>query len=120
MRIGLAQDVEFFLRDCAGNADRKSGTGERMAADEGFRQAELAAQRAHFVLEEFAQGLDQFHVHAFGQAADIVVALDRDARPAGEGDALDHVRIQRALREKFRRALSVRGDLSLLLPRTHR
>ena len=35
------------------------------------------------------------------QAADIVMRLDGDRRPAGEGHALDHIRIERALREKF-------------------
>jgi hypothetical protein len=49
-----------------------------VAADEHFGQAQLAAQFADFVLEQFAQRLDQLHVHAFGQAADVVVALDRD------------------------------------------
>ena len=39
------------------------------------RQAELAAERAHFVLEQLAQRLDQLHVHALRQAADIVVHL---------------------------------------------
>ena len=71
-----------------------------MAADEGFRQAELAAERAHLVLEQFAQRLDQLHVHALGQAADIVMRLDRHRRAAGERDALDHVGIERALGQK--------------------
>src|SRR3546814_10048230 len=35
------------------------------------------------------------------QAADIVVALDRDAGAAGEGDALDHVRVERALGQEL-------------------
>jgi hypothetical protein len=39
-----------------------------MAADKGLRQPKLAAERAHLVLEQFAQGLDQLHVHALGQA----------------------------------------------------
>ena len=60
-------------------------------------QAELLAERAHLVLEQFAQRLDQLHVHALGQAADIVVRLDRHRRAAGEGDALDDVGIERAL-----------------------
>jgi hypothetical protein len=49
-----------------------------------FRQAEFAAERAHLVLEQFAQRLDELHVHALGQAADIVVRLDRHRRAAGE------------------------------------
>ena len=45
-------------------------------------QAELAAERAHLVLEQLAQRLDQLHVHALRQAADIVVRLDRHRRAA--------------------------------------
>ena len=55
-----------------------------MPADEGFRQAKLAAEGAHLVLEEFAQRLDELHVHALGQAADIVMRFDRHRRAAGE------------------------------------
>ena len=65
----------------------RPGPGERMPADERFRQAELAAERPHLVLEEHAERLDQAHVHALRQPADIVVRLDGDRRPAGEGDA---------------------------------
>ena len=85
-----------------------------MAADERLRQAELAAKSAHLVLEQFAQRLDQLHVHALGQAADIVMALDRDRRAAGERHALDHVGIERALRQKLDRPLAVAGDAARL------
>src|SRR5205823_11868574 len=59
-----------------------------------------------FVLEEFAQGLDQLHVHARRKPADIMVRLDGHRRAAGEGDALDHIRIERALREEIGAARS--------------
>ena len=63
------------------------------------RQAELDAELAHFVLEQLAQRLEQLQVHLLGQAADVVVALD-DVRLAGlRAGRLDHVRIDRALRE---------------------
>ena len=39
-----------------------------------------------------------------GKTADIVVRLDRHRGAAGEGDALDHVGIERALREEIRAA----------------
>ena len=81
-----------------------------MPADERFRQIELAAERAHFVLEQFAQRLDELHVHALRQAADIVMRLDRHRRPAGERHAFDHVRIERALRQKIGRTFSVTCD----------
>ena len=64
-------------------------------------QAELAAERPHLVLEQFAQRLDQLHVHALRQAADIVVRLDGDRRAAGERHALDDVGIERALRQEL-------------------
>ena len=89
------------LRDLAGDADGEAGARERMAADERLGQAELAAELADLVLEQLAQRLDQLHVHPLGQAADIVVALDRHRRAAGEADALDHVGIERALGEEI-------------------
>ena len=66
----------------------RPGPGERVAPDELLGQAELAAERAHLVLEQLAQRLDQLQVHALGQAADVVVRLDRHRRPAGEADTL--------------------------------
>ena len=80
--------------------------GERVAADEGRRQAELDAQRAHLVLEQLAQRLDQLQLHVLGQAADVVVALDHRRGAAAGRDALDHVRIERALGQE-RRALDL-------------
>ena len=85
--------------DRAGHADGEAGAGEGVAADEGLGQAQLAAELAHLVLEQLAQGLDQGQVHALGQAADIVVRLDGDAG-ALEGDALDHVGVEGALGEE--------------------
>ena len=82
-----------------------------MAADEFFRQPELAAEGAHLVLEQFAQRLDEAHVHALGQAADVVVALDGHRGAAREGHALDDVRIEGALRQELGRLLTVLGDL---------
>ena len=82
-----------------------------MPADESVGQAELAAERAHLVLEQLAQGLDQLHVHALGQAADIVVRLDGDRRPAGERHALDHVGIECALRQESGRLPAVACEL---------
>ena len=57
----------------------RPGPGERVAADEALGQAQLAAQAADLVLEQFAQRLDQLQVHALRQAADIVVRLDGHA-----------------------------------------
>mgnify|MGYP000520507625 CR=1 FL=1 len=99
-RIGPAQDLELLAGDLAGAADREAGAGEGMAADEALGQAELAAEGADLVLEEFAQRLDQLQTHLLGQAAHIVVRLDRDRGTAREAHRLDHVWIERALREE--------------------
>ena len=63
------------------------------------REAELQPEPSHLVLEELAERLDEPELHHLGEAADVVVALDRHRRPAGEADTLDHVRVQRALRQ---------------------
>jgi hypothetical protein len=72
---------------------------EGMAADKDLGQAEFAAERARLVLEQFAQRLHQLHVHALGQAADIVVRLYHDGGAANRRGAFDHARIKRALGE---------------------
>ena len=75
-----------------------------MPVDEGGGQPELAPERTHLVLEQFAQRLDQLELHALGQAADIVMRLDGGRRAAGRRHALDHVGIERALRQEIDRA----------------
>ena len=67
-----------------------------------LRHPELLAGGAHLVLEELAQRLDELEVHLLGQAAHVVVALDDRARPL-ERDALDDVRVERALHEPLAR-----------------
>src|SRR6185437_5919773 len=100
-RVRLAQYFELVARNRAGHADREAGAGERMPPDEALRQAEFTAELAHLVLEQFAQRLDQFQLHPRRQAADIVMRLDGDARPAGETHRLNDVGIERALRQEI-------------------
>ena len=59
-------------------------------------------ERAHLVLEELAQRLDQLELHALGQPADVVVALDRPRDGPLDDTRLDHVGIERALHEEAR------------------
>ena len=95
---------KLFARDLSGAADRQAGAGEGVPTDEAGGQAKFATQRAHLVLEQLAQGFDQFQAHLLGQAADVVVAFDRDRWPAREADAFDYVRVEGALGEEFRAA----------------
>ena len=71
-----------------------------MTPQDGFGNAEFGAHGAHFVLEEFAQGFDELHVHLFGQAAHVVMALDDGARSL-VGNGFDDVGVQRALSEEL-------------------
>ena len=73
-----------------------------MPPDDPLRQAQLEAEGSHLVLEEIPKWLDQFEFEIVGQSAHVVVELDRGSRPVGGGAALDHVRIERALREELR------------------
>ena len=75
------------------------GNGWRLTKADGH--AQLAPERADLVLEQFAQRLQQFEPHALGQSADIMMRLDGGRRPAGRRHALDHVGIERALRQEF-------------------
>src|SRR5205085_11186619 len=100
-RVGLAQDVQFYAGDLAGDADRQTRTREWVTVDEPVGQAQLAAEGAHLVLEQLAQGLYQLQFHAGRQAADIVMRLDRDGGAAARAYRLDHIGVERALREEL-------------------
>ena len=73
----------------------RPGPRERLAPDHPLGQAELGADRAHLVLEQHPQRLDQLELEVVGQAADVVVGLDRRRVVGAAG--LDHVRVERAL-----------------------
>ena len=107
--VGPAQHVQARFGDLAQAAHREPRAGEGVAPEHVVRHAHGLARAAHLVLEQLAQRLDQLELHAFGQAADVVVALDHRARSA-HADALDHVRVERALHEPLD-VLDLRGVL---------
>ena len=72
------------------------GNGWRQTSRSG--QPELGADRAHLVLEQRPQRLDELELEVVGQPADVVVGLDR--RRAGAAAGLDHVGVERALDEE--------------------
>ena len=69
-----AQDVQALARHLADDADPQARTREGLAVHQVVGQAQLAAHRAHLVLEEGTQGLDSVtldelavrHIKAFG------------------------------------------------------
>ena len=68
-----------------------------MAVDHVVRQAQCHAELAHFVLDQVAQGFEQFQAQLLGQATHVVVAFDGDGFLALGAAALDHVGVNRAL-----------------------
>ena len=92
--VGFLEDADFLGGDVAEDAHAQAGAGEGMAADEAVGDAEGAANAPHFVLEQQAQRLHELEVHLFGQATDVVVALDGHA---GDGQGLDDVGVDGAL-----------------------
>ena len=58
-RVGLAEHVQSLLGHFAEAAHGQAGAGKRMPPDDVFRQAQLQAQAADFVLEQIPERLDQ-------------------------------------------------------------
>src|ERR1700722_2967961 len=83
-RVRLAKRVGALLGDLADDADTEAWTWEGLTPNHLGRQAELFADRPHLVLEELAERLDELEFHVVGEAADVVVGLDR-RRVAGPG-----------------------------------
>src|SRR5690606_3968504 len=97
--VGAAQQVRILLPDLAENAHAEARARERVPVHEARRQTELDADLADLVLEEVAQRLDQLEMHPLRQAADVVVRLDQRGLAGRRARRLDHVRIDRPLRE---------------------
>src|SRR5690606_25429338 len=95
------QNVKLLACNLSRHTNGEARTWKRVPADETFGQPQLAPEGPHLILEQLAQGLDQLEVHAFGQATDVVVRLDRHRRAAREGNALDHVRVKRTLGQEL-------------------
>ena len=94
--VGILEDAYFLGGDVAEDADGETRAREGMAGDEVFGHAECAAHGADLVLEEEAEGLAEAELHALGEAADVVVALDYGS---GDGEGLDAVGVYCALGE---------------------
>ena len=85
----------------------RPGPGKRLPPDHVLGQTELETDPPYFVLEQFAQRLDQFQLHALRQAADIVMRLD-GLRGSFYRNRFDDIRIQRSLHQKIDRTDAVR------------
>src|SRR5664280_276889 len=112
--VGFLQQGPALGSHLAQDAHRQSRPGKRLTLQDLFRHAQVAADLAHFVLEQVFEWLDQLELHEVGQAADIVMALDGLRRPAHRA-RLDHVGIQRALHQPIDFAVQLLDAVRLFL-----
>ena len=92
-RVGLSHSFQAVTGDGADTAHAEAWAREGLTVDHAVRQAQFAADNAHFILEEDAHRLDQFKVQVRGQTAGVVVGLDA-------GFAFQNVRPDGALRQQ--------------------
>ena len=98
--VGFLYHLDLIRRDFADDADGKAGAGERLAADEVFRQTQLTAGLTGLILKEVTQRLDDLlEIDVIRQTAYIVVRLD-DGAFAAEA-AFHDVGVDGALREEI-------------------
>mmetsp|Transcript_35097 Transcript_35097/g.69154 ORF Transcript_35097/g.69154 Transcript_35097/m.69154 type:complete len:514 (+) Transcript_35097:40-1581(+) len=97
-RVGVLERRHALRRDLAEDADGEAGSREGVAPHALFFEAQGQAEGAHLVLEEFAHGLDELHLHVRRQAPDVVVRLD-GGRGSLVGNGFDHVRVERPLEQ---------------------
>lgn len=72
----MTQQVCIFLFNLTQNTHARQSLGITVDRNAVWQQGD--AQFAYFVLEQFAQWLQQFQTNCSGQAADVVVALNGD------------------------------------------
>src|SRR5690625_6473700 len=82
-----------------------------MPRNHGFGQTEQQPYLPDFVFEQLTERLKDLEVELLRQSTNIVVRLDR-SRWALEGDAFDHIRIKRSLRQKMRALTEFFGNLA--------
>ena len=100
--IRIAQHAQSLRCDIADDSHGKAGSGERMPPYDVFRQAEHFSGTADFILEQFPQRFDQFKPEFFRQTTDVVMELDIRRRARIAVARLDHIGIERSLRQELR------------------
>ena len=97
--VRLAQDGQSVLINRADDADRQTGTGERVPPHDLGGKAEVQANLPYFVLEQGAQRLHKGELEVVGQTTDVVVALD--VRGTGAAAGLHDVGVERPLNQEL-------------------
>ena len=81
--ISLLQHVQLVAGHGADDANGQARAGEGLTVHDVVGQPQCRAQRAHLVLEEVIQRLNQVKVHTLRKRNQVVVALDGGRLAAG-------------------------------------
>ena len=98
-RIGGSKNLQPFLAYRPDDADRQTRTRERVSPDDLFRQPEVEADLANFVLEECPQRFHQGEFQIVREATDVVMTLD--VRRSRSATGFHDVGVQRPLDQKI-------------------
>lgn len=96
--IGLLENGNLMRSDIAYDTHSKTGTRERMTANEMLRNTQAAAYGTDLILEQPLERLAELESHLLGQTAHIVMALDG---LTGNVQALNTIRVYGTLRQPF-------------------
>ena len=96
-RIRASQGVQPVGGHLADDADTETRPRERLAGNDFLGQTQLPAHRAHLVLEQQPQRLDELELQVVREAADVVMALD--VGRAGATTGFHDIGVQRALHQ---------------------
>ncbi len=109
--IGGAQPFHPFPGNQAQATNGQPRPRKRLPPDDAVGQAQLDPQPPHLILKQHAQRLYQLKIHLLGQAAHIVMGLNRLRLWLVCGGAFNHVWINGALRQKVNLAQPFRLSL---------
>ena len=97
--VSGAENAKPLCGDLTNDADTEARSGEGLASDNHFREAELPANGADLVLEQKAEGFNEGELYIIGKTTDVMVALNVRSTSASTG--LNDVRVQGALNEEI-------------------
>jgi len=100
-RISRLERGDAFRRYRTDDAHSQPGAREGRSIHEIGGEPQGKPHGSHLVLEKEPQRLDKPEAHPLGQPAHVMVRLDPCGSLTGTLRTLDHIRIQRALRQKI-------------------
>ena len=98
--VGFLQQGNALRGDFAEDADSETGAGKGLAAGTSSGMPRSRPMRRTSSLNKSQEGLDELELHALGQAAHVVMALD-GLTGAFDAGGFDDVRVESSLHQPF-------------------